>query len=342
MENTTNEISYQKKVWIKASIYALIIVLLLLIKTTFNIFILILAGALVAIFFRGISDFICRKTKWKEGICLAISFVGILIIAAGLFFLIGAKLQSQSMELSKALPETYQKVKEAINENEFGSKIINRVSSSGSTKKIQELAGTFFKSTFGVLGDVYVVLFIGIFFTISPQIYKKGVIQLIPKKGQPKGKDVLNKIAENLQKWLKGKLFSMLVVTVMTAIGLAIIGVPMWLVLAIIAGLLSFIPNFGPIIALIPAALVGLMESPTTAAIIVGLYVLIQIIESNFITPLVQQKLVNIPPALILLAQILIGSLTGGWGLLLATPIMVIVIILVQELYIKKRDEKAA
>ena len=342
MENTSEELSFQKKVWIKASIYALLIVLLLLIKATFNIFILILAGSLIAIFLRTISDFICRKTKWKEGLCLAIGFIGVFLIASGLLLLIGAKLQSQSMELSNALPETIEKVKEVINGNEFGSKVMNKVSSSGSTKKIQELAGTFFKSTFGVFTDVYVVLFVGIFFAVSPKIYKNGLIQLIPKKGQPKGKKVLKLIAENLQKWLKGKMLSMLVVSVLSAIGLAIIGVPMWLVLALIAGLFSFIPNFGPILALIPAVLVGFMESPTTAAFVVGLYILIQIIENNFITPLVQQKLVNIPPALILIAQILMGSLTGGWGLLLATPIMLIVIILVQELYIKERDEKSA
>ena len=94
--------------------------------------------------------------------------------------------------------------------------------------------------------------------------------------------------------------------------------------------------------ALIPAVLVGLMESPSTAAFIVGLYIFIQVIESNFITPLVQQKLVNIPPALILIAQLLIGSLSGGWGLVLATPLMVIIMVLVQELYIKKRDQNTA
>ena len=134
----------------------------------------------------------------------------------------------------------------------------------------------------------------------------------------------------------------MLVVMVFTAAGLAILGIPMWLALAVIAGLLSFIPNFGPVMALIPAVLVGLMESPSTAAFIVGLYIFIQVIESNFITPLVQQKLVNIPPALILIAQLLIGSLSGGWGLVLATPLMVIIMVLVQELYIKERDQNTA
>jgi predicted PurR-regulated permease PerM len=125
---------------------------------------------------------------------------------------------------------------------------------------------------------------------------------------------------------------------VLTAVGLLISGMPMWLALALIAGLLNFIPNFGPLIALIPAVLVALMQGPTTAAIVAGLYIAIQVTESNFITPMVQKKLINIPPALIIMAQLLIAPLTGGWGLVLATPLMVILIVLVQELYIKKQE----
>lgn len=256
--------------------------------------------------------------------------------------MIGAKVQSQITQLSDTLPKTIENAKAQLSQNPVGKRIVEKASSPQSMKKAQDLASTFFKSTFGVFGDIYVVLFLGIFFTVSPGIYKKGIVQLIPKKGQKKGEDVLNEIGNNLKKWLKGKIFSMVVVMILTAIGLAIIGVPMWLVLAIIAGLLSFIPNFGPLIGLIPAVLVALMQSPATAATVVGLYILIQVVESNFITPMVQLKLINTPPALIITAQLLISPLTGGWGLVLATPLLVIVMILIQELYMKERDKKTA
>jgi predicted PurR-regulated permease PerM len=204
--------------------------------------------------------------------------------------------------------------------------------------KAQAFAGEFFQSTFGVLGDIYVILFIGIFFTISPKTYTKGMVVLIPPRGQEKADQVLDKLGEQLLNWLKGKLFSMFVVFVLTAIGLAIIGIPLWLVLALLAGLISFIPNFGPLIAFIPALLVALMQSPQTAALVAGLYIIIQFIESNFITTLVQKKLLNMPPALIIIAQLIMGLLTGAWGLVLATPLIVIVIVLVQELYLKNRS----
>lgn len=132
----------------------------------------------------------------------------------------------------------------------------------------------------------------------------------------------------------------MLIVFVLTAIGLSIIGVPMWLVLALLAGLLNFIPNFGPLLALIPAALVALLQGPSTAIWVIGLYLTVQVVESNFITPMVQQKLVNIPPAVIIMAQLFIAPLTGGWGLVLATPLVLLIMVTVQELYIKKQDER--
>lgn len=311
-------------------------------KATFNVFLLILAGILIAVFFRGLSGLICRKTKWKEGVCLTISVIGTLLLIIGLFWLIGAKVQSQVTQLSDTLPKTVENAKAQISQNPIGQKIVEKASSPEAMKKAQSVAGTFFKTTFGVFGDIYVVLFIGIFFTVSPNLYKKGIVKLIPPKGQQKGEDVLNTLGDNLKKWLKGKIFAMFVVFVLTAAGLAIIGVPMWLALALIAGILNFIPNFGPLIAMIPAVLVALMQDPTTAAIVAGLYILIQITESNFITPMVQQKLVSIPPALIIMAQMLISPLAGGWGLVLATPLMLIIMVLVQELYIKERDKAAA
>ncbi len=338
---STNDLDFQKKIWITAAIFSFTVVLLLFINSTFNVILLILAGSLIAIFFRALSSVIQRYTKWKEGVCVAISIISTLLIVAALFWLIGAKVQAQVMQLMDTLPKTIENVKALLNDSSIGEKIIDKVSSKKSIDKAQAFAGQFFQSTFGVLGDLYVVLFIGIFFTISPQTYTNGVVQLIPLKGQKKAQQVIDKLGEQLRKWLKGKLFSMLIVFILTAIGLAIIGIPLWLVLALLAGLISFIPNFGPLIALIPAVLVGLLQSPQTALLVTALYILIQFIESNFITTIIQKKLINMPPALVLIAQLFMGALIGGWGLVLATPLTLIVIILVQELYIKKRSTRS-
>jgi len=332
-----NEYSFTKKVWIVGAIFSLVTIVLLLLKATFSVLLLILAGVLIAVYFRGLSNLIHRKTKWKEGVCLVISIVASLLLLVLLIWLIGSKVQTQIQEMSDTIPKTIEKTKQQLNQSTLGQKIVEKLSSSGTKQKAQSLMQTFFKSTFGILGDIYVVLFVGIFFTASPKVYKQGIISLIPPKSKTRADAVLNAIGNNLEKWLKGKLFAMLVVFVLTSVGLIIMGMPMWLTLALIAGILNFIPNFGPLIALIPAVLIAFLQGPSTALWVASLYIAVQVAESNFITPMVQQRLVSIPPALIIIAQLLMAPLTGGWGLVLSTPTMVIIMILVQKLYIEKQ-----
>jgi predicted PurR-regulated permease PerM len=108
--------------------------------------------------------------------------------------------------------------------------------------------------------------------------------------------------------------------------------------LAAIAGILNFIPNFGPLIAMVPAVLIGLTLGMDTALIVAGLYIFIQALESNLITPAIQKKMVSIPPALIILAQLIIGSITGYLGIILATPVLLIIMVMVKELYVKRQE----
>lgn len=327
-----------RKAWITGSIYAFILVMLLFINTTFNVWLLIFAGILIAVFFGGFADLIQRKTGWKTGLSKFLSVIVTLLFIAGLFWLIGAKVQQQATQLAETMPTSIENAQKHLQKSSMGQKALEKINSPKTKTQAQSVVATFFKSTFGVFGDLYAILFIGLFLFASPRLYKDGFVQLIPARGRQQASDLLDKLNHSLRKWLKATMFSMLIVFTLTAIGLAIIGVDMWLVLALLAGLLSFIPNIGPLIALIPAVLVGLLDSPTTALIVAGLYILVQVVESNFITPMIQQKMVNTPPALILIVQLFMGALTGGWGLVLATPILVVVMVTVQELYISRNE----
>lgn len=339
MSNINKEsLPFRKKVWIVIGYLTFTVLLILLIIEAANALLLILAGTLIAVFLTGLSSIIRRKTGWKSWVCKTIAILSTFILVGSFFWLIGFKIQSQISILTETIPSTVENLQEQLNNSEIGQEVVERVTSKESIKQAEAFGGQFFRSTFGAFGDVYVILFIGIFFTVSPKLYTEGAITLIPLQKQEKAKEVETTLKQQLRSWLKGKLLSMFVVFAFTAIGLFILGIDLWLVLSLLAGLLSFIPNFGPILALIPALLIGLLEGPQTALIILGLYVLIQFLESNFITPLVQKKLIKMPPALIFIAQLFMGALTGGWGLILATPIMVIVIVLIQKLYLEERS----
>lgn len=334
----TSRKEFGRRVWITTGIVALVVVLLWILKVVFSALLLILAGALIALFFRGLSSLIHRKTGLSTRVSLPLSVIGSLLLLVLFFWFTGAQIQQQAAELSDTFPATVQKFKEQLSKNPLGQKVLQQATSEQSRKRTSSMLQGFFTTSFGVLGDIYVVLFLGIFFTAGPEVYVRGFLKLVPPAARPRAQGVVNQVGTTLTKWLKGQLFAMLVVAVLTLIGLLIMGVPLAFVLALIAGLLNFIPNFGPLIAMIPAVGVGLLQGPTTALMVAGLYILVQVLESNVITPQIQKRMIDMPPALIIIAQLFMGVLTGGWGLVLATPLVALLIVVVQELWVKRQE----
>lgn len=324
----------------KVAVVALFAIVLYVLGSAFNILLMVLGGIIIALYFHGLADLIERNTKLSRKWCMAISVLGSLALLTGMFILMGNTISSQISTLAEKLPQMADQAKTTLSQYKWGQQLLDQVSGKNSQKLISSVK-QFFSSTFGVLGDIYVILLLGAFFTAGPDVYKKGIIALIPPDRKDDGAHTLDALSGNLKSWFKGKLFSMAIVAVLTAIGLWIIGVPMVITLALIAGLLNFVPNFGPIIAMVPAVLIGLSQGINTALIIAGMYILIQTLESNLITPYIQNKLVRIPPALIIIGQLVVGIFSGYLGLILATPVVLIVMVLVKELYVKKIEEKA-
>ncbi len=134
----------------------------------------------------------------------------------------------------------------------------------------------------------------------------------------------------------------MITIAVLSFIGLAILGVPLAFTLAILAGLLNFVPYVGPFFAAIPAVLIAFAPrgdetalNPSLAVSTVILYVIIQSLDGWVFTPFYQKRAVNIPPALIIISQLTFSLLLGPFGLILATPILASVLVLVRTLYIE-------
>jgi predicted PurR-regulated permease PerM len=329
-----DEKSYSQKVWIAGGIFAFIIVFLLLFKTLFSILLLAFAGVLIAVFFHGFAGLLQRYLHLPQKLSVFVSVIFNLLLIVAFFWFTGARLQQQIAELSDTLPQTVQQAKGKLESTTIGSKLLEQLQSHGSTQKTRKVIQQFFSSTFGVLSDIYIVLLIGLFFTAQPSVYKRGLIKLLPSKAQGKGKELIEDIGNLLKKWIKGQIFGIAFIAVLTGIGLWIIGLPMVFTLALIAGLLNFIPNFGPLIALVPAVLIAFSEGTTTALIVIGMYTGIQIIQSAVEQPLIQKRMINIPPAMVIIGQVAMGILGGFWGVLLAAPIVGILMTVVNKLWV--------
>ena len=135
--------------------------------------------------------------------------------------------------------------------------------------------------------------------------------------------------------WGVGILFNMVVISLMSYIGLAVIGVPLPIGNAFIAGLMTFVPNVGPVLSVVPPAVLGLLEAPWKAIAVIILYIVIQQVESNLLTPLVMKRQVDLLPAIALIAQLTFGILFGLLGLFLALPLVITGQIWMQELLVR-------
>ncbi len=179
------------------------------------------------------------------------------------------------------------------------------------------------------------MILLAIYLASEPKTYVAGFVRLFPKEKQERALAIVYQIGETLSWWLIGKGASMLFIGILTWIGLSIIGVPLALTLGLIAGLLSFIPNFGPILSAIPAILLAFIASPISALYVLALFVGVQLVESNVVTPLIERETVELPPALTIFSQLALTVLFGAVGLILATPILAVVMVLVQTIYIQ-------
>jgi predicted PurR-regulated permease PerM len=185
------------------------------------------------------------------------------------------------------------------------------------------------------IASIFIVLFIGIYGAISPHFYIDSAIRLFPTDKRERIREVFRATGHALHWWLVGQIAAMVVVGILTGIGLMIIGIPLALALALIAALFSFIPFLGPVISAVPAVLIAFLKSPTSALYVVIVFILVQTVESYFITPQIQQRAVSFPPAFLISMQILMGVLFGPLGVLMATPATVVVVVVVQMLYIE-------
>ncbi len=332
--STKKELSYTVKVWQTTAIVCLTLVIILIVRVAFNVLLMALAGVLMAVYFHGLADLISQKAKLSRKISLIISIGGTTILFAVMTWFIGARIQNQVTELNNTLPETISTVKAKMSKTPVGQKILEYTSGNNS-QKLLDTATSFFSTSFGVLGDLYIILFLGVFFTADPSLYQDGIILLLPPQKKPVGRIILNRIRVALKGWLKSMLVSMILISILIAVSLNIVGLPGTTVLGLITGVLEIIPNFGPVIAMIPGVLLAFTIGTKTAVIVALIYIACQTIVASIVTPLLQKRIIDIPPALTLMSQLIMGTLSGIMGIILAVPLLAILIIVIEELHVK-------
>ena len=329
---------FVRRVLIVVVIVTVTVLILLFLGSAISVVLLGIAAILVTVFFDAIARAIYPRLPISMGWCRLISVVAFLVVIGGVSWALYPYITSQADQLTEQLPNSLKEAEQQLQQLPGGKKIIQTIKQEDVAKSLQENAKQFFSAIFGavgVLGNVYVILFMGLLILATPQVYVDGIIHLLPKSRRARGEEVLVTLGQTLRSWLSGQLLSMLIVAVFTWVGLWIVGIPLALILGIIAGLLAFIPNFGPVIALLTGVLFASTQGVDKMLWTGAVYILVQMIESNLITPFIQRQKVSLPMALILFAQLVFGVYTGALGLILATPIFAILMVTIKMLYVE-------
>lgn len=297
---------------------------------------MVFAALVIAAIFSSIASGVCRLTGIKRGPALGISVVLLLAVFAGAFTLFGSQLASEFDTIQQSIPPAIDRIEAQLDEIGLGDETreLFRKGSGDISSMASRVGGFAVTATNGLAN--FVLVFVGaIFIASDPAVYRRGLILLMPKNAEEPVSAAIDDASRGLRGWMVGQAVSSLVVAVLTWGGLFLLGVPASGGLGLIAGLLDIIPMVGPIIAGVPAVLLAFTVSPTTALWTIGLFLLVQQLQGNFLQPMIQKHAVDVPPAVLLFAVVAAGLLFGFLGVLLSAPLTVVAYVLVQRLYVK-------
>ena len=189
-------------------------------------------------------------------------------------------------------------------------------------------------SIFGAVGGFVLVIVIAIYVAAEPGMYRQGMLHLVPHSRRDRAEEYVDTLATTLRQWLVARLMAMVLIGLITGGGLALLGVKGAAALGLLAGLLEFVPFFGPIVSAVPAIGVALLDSPQKALYVLILYLIVQQLEGHVITPLLLKKRLDIPPILTVVAVAALGVVFGVIGMLIAEPLLAVVLVTTKMLYV--------
>lgn len=299
----------------------------------------IFTGLLLSVFFVELTQRVSSWTRLSYRWALGLILLATIALTGGVLYFLGTKIATHTSELITQLEETAHDLLSRLRQQPWGEDLLNRLSlteqSFRSGAALSTAKNAFWALTQAVTAFV-IIIFLGFYFSVIPEYYHKALLMVVPPAKRDWAATVIDTIGEQLWWWILGRVVGMVIIGTGSALGLWWIGIPLPFVLGVMAGLLTFIPNIGPTLSLIPPLLFGLEQSPTTALHVLALYGGLQFVESYFLTPLIDQRQVFLPPGITLSMQVILGLLFGLFGIFLATPLTVVLHGLFKEIYVKK------
>ncbi len=318
---------------------------------------LIFAGVLLGVALNATTNGLGRIVALPHSLRLTIVCLALAGLLSGVVFLGGATIAQQATALSNTIKSQLVSVKAFLDRNgidtsyfDLGSSSASGASSTPETPgaapthtlpsagAIASSGGAIITQTFKLLlgtvsavGNLFIVLFLGVAFAAQPSVYRNGLLFMAPARHRARATIIVDRIGETLERWLIAQMITMSAVFLVTWTGLAIIGIPGSFILGLQAGLLTFIPTVGALVGGLIVVLASLASGWVAAVSAFVLFLGIHALESYILTPIIQREALEIPPATLFAFQILLGVVFGIWGLALALPLIAVAKVMIEH-----------
>lgn len=313
-------------------------VLAVLVWALADVLLLVFAAIIIAVGLRGLAVWVGAKTVLPVGWSLALVVIGAFALVGASVWWGGTSFAEQAGELRDQLTAQLSTISESVQGTGWVGRILSSLNGnqalSGVGGLVRGFAGAAL-TTLNVIGSVVLVIATGIYLAIQPDLYRDGFLVLLPIPRRRRGREVLDALYRTLLWWLFGRIVDMLAVVALTLLGLYLLGVPLAFVLAVIAGLLNYVPYIGAIAGAVPAILVAFGQGPTQALWVTILFIAIQTVEGYVLAPQIQQQTVSLPPAVTIVSLTVFGAMFGLLGLLLAPALAAVLIVAVRMIYVE-------
>lgn len=313
------------------------------------------AAVILVVLFTMPVRLLMRHFDMNRLVAIVVSVIGFFVVLGLIGWSILPTIGDQFSELGERIPQGVERAVEIINSEELvkqfpflkdvfdtldfevNNELINQVVSQV-TDALGRLGGSVLPVVGGVANTILsalIIFFLSMYLLAEPELYVNGIIKLTPTWYRERMQQILRRIDLTLRAWLSVTGVSMVVVAVLTGLGLALLRIEEWVALGILAGILSFIPNFGPVVALVPSVAVAILEEPNNVIWTVVIIYGVSFFQSQVVSPVLASERMKMPAIMILLGQIIFGFFFGFLGLMLAVPLSACVAVLVDEMYVK-------
>ncbi len=302
-----------------------ILMTLLLVWAGRVIFLLLFGAIVFAVAMTSAVDWVVAKLhvgrKSAFGLILLVT-TAVLVLAV---WVIGPQIVAQFQDLQIELPQAAAHLWQRVQVYDWGRWMLDQWSDySHLSTSVRDALSRFtgvVVSTVTVTGGLVLVVILGLYLAVEPDAYLSRIRRMIPENHRSISERCALSAVRTVRWWLLSQMLSMTAVGMMVAVGLWALGVPLAATLGFIAAMLTFIPNAGPILSAVPAALLAFAISPLKGVLAILLFLLVHFLEGNVITPLLERRIVSLPPAVTMLMQLLLAVIAGPLGVALAAPL---------------------